>query len=286
VSVYAEALVIYRRLGTRRLEGATLNNMGWVFVGLGEYEEALVHYKRSLKLAQDLGDRAGIGVKLANIGQTYADLGDLSRARRYLDKALELHQALGDQPGMADTLISIAQVALREGKLEDSARDLDRGLELASHTRNRYQEIRALVYLAFCRLERGESPAQSATRLAREAGIANGEVYGLCAQALALLKAQRPDEALERSKEAVALCDSGRDVDSREEIFHIHARVARAAGEHQTAKEALRRAFLDVQRKAKRLHDESWRRRYLAAAPARQILDEAQQAGVDAPEAA
>ena len=70
VSTYAEALVIYRRLGVRRLEAATLNNMGWVFVGLGEYEEALVHYKRSLRLAQELGDRAGIGVKLANIGSS------------------------------------------------------------------------------------------------------------------------------------------------------------------------------------------------------------------------
>jgi predicted ATPase/class 3 adenylate cyclase len=287
VSTYAEALVIYRRLGVRRLEAATLNNMGWVFVGLGEYEEALVHYKRSLRLAQELGDRAGIGVKLANIGQTYADLGDFERARRYLDKALELHTALGDQPGLADALISLAQVSLREGKPAEADQQLERGLELASETRNRYQEIRALVYLAFCRLDRGDKPegafelAQSATRLAREAEIANGEVYGLCAEALSLARAERHQEALARSTQAVALFESGRDVDSPEEVLFIHARCARAAGAESVAREALRRAHVEVQRKARRLRDPSWRARYLGAPPARDIIKEAQKAGVD-----
>src|SRR5207245_5526552 len=140
-----------------------------------------------------------------NIGHAWALLGDHVRARRYLDKALELHRALGDTPGLVHALISRAQVALSEGQLVEAQRDLERGLELASETRNRYQEIRALVYLAFCRLDRGDSPdgafelAQSATRLAREAEIANGEVYGLCAEALSLARAERHQEALARS---------------------------------------------------------------------------------------
>jgi predicted ATPase len=292
VSAYAEALVIYRRLGARRLEAAALNNMGWVFVGLGEYEEALVHYKRSLRLAQELGDRAGIGVKLANIGQTYADLGDFERAHRYLDKAVQLHEALGDQPGLADAVISLGQLSLRERRPEVAAPLLERGLELASATRNRYQEIRALVYLAFTNLLSGEPPekvvsgslelAQSATRLAREAEIANGEAYGLSAEALAWEHAGRPDEAQKRSAQAVALVDSGRDVDCPEDILFIHARVSKHAGDEAAWRSALRRAFVEVQRKARRLHDAAWRARYLGAPPARDIVAAARQANVDA----
>jgi tetratricopeptide (TPR) repeat protein/class 3 adenylate cyclase len=287
VSSYAEALVIYRRLGTRRLEAAALNNMGWVFVGLGEYEEALVHYKRSLRIAQELGDRAGIGVKLANIGQTYADLGDFDRARRYLDKALEIHTALGDQPGLADAMISLGQVALRQERTEDAGALLERGLELASETRNRYQEIRALVYLAFTRLSLGDAPAdalelaRSAARLAREAEIANGQAYALCAEARALQSAGRHAEALASSSEAVALFDSGRDIDSPEEILFIHARVAETAGNLAVQRDALRRAHAEVQRKARRLRDSGWRARYLEAPPARDIVAAAHEAGVD-----
>ncbi|HEX4460617.1 MAG TPA: tetratricopeptide repeat protein, partial [Polyangia bacterium] len=290
-SSYAEALVIYRRLSARRYEAATLNNMGWVFVGLGEHEEALGHYKRSLRLAQELGDRAGIGVKLGNIGQTYAELGDFTRARRYLEKAIEIHTALADQPGLADALISLAQVSLREGKVGEADEQLERGLELASETRNRYQEIRALVYLAFCRLERGGAPeaalelAQSATRLAREAEIANGEVYGLCAEALALGRAGRHQEALSRSTQAVTLFDSGRDVDTPEEVLFIHARAAKAAGATSVAHEALRRAHAEVVRKSRRLRDEGWRARYLGAPPARDIVAAARKAGLDEPDA-
>jgi serine/threonine protein kinase/tetratricopeptide (TPR) repeat protein len=287
VSSYAEALVIYRRLGTRRLEAAALNNMGWVFVGLGEYEEALVHYKRSLRIAQDLGDRAGIGVKLANIGQTYADLGDFDRARRYLDKALEIHNALGDHPGMSDTLISLGQVALRQERVTEAAQLLERGLEMASETRNRYQEIRALVYLAFTRLQLDGPPehalalAHSAAKLAREAEIANGQAYALCAEARALVAAGRNAEALACSTEAVALFDSGRDVDSPEEILFIHARVAEAAGDMAVQRDALKRAHTEVQRKARRLRDHGWRARYLEAPPARDIVAAAREAGVD-----
>ena len=286
VDVYAEALVIYRRLGVRGKEAATLNNLGWVFVGLGEYEEALVHYKRSLRIAQELGDRASIGVRLANLGQSYADLGDLERARRYLTKALELHQALGDQSGTSDALISLAQVSLREGQLAPAASDLERGLELAGRVGNRYQEIRALVYLAFCQLARGDGPdgplqlARSATRLAREAGIANGEAYGLAAEAAALLRAGTPASAAERANEAVALVDSGRDIDSPEEILRICSDAARAAGDEPRARAALQRAFDAVQNKARRLRNPEWRERYLAAQPACRIVADAAAAGL------
>ena len=188
---------------------------------------------------------------------------------------------------MADALISQAQVSLRERKPDEAAKQLERGLELAAETRNRYQEIRALVYLAFTKLDRNEPVdgalelAQSATRLAREAEIANGEAYGLCAEALSLDRAGRAAEGLERATRAVALVDSGRAVDGPEEVLFIQARVAGHAGETRVARDALRRSFIEVQRKARRLHDEGWRTRYLAAPPAKDILDAAREAGLD-----
>ena len=96
-----------------------------------------------------------------------------------------------------------------------------------------------------------------------------------------MTRAARHEEALARSTEAVALFDSGRDVDSPEEILFIHARTARAAGNSAVQRDALRRAHLEVQRKARRLRDHGWRARYLAAPPARDIVAAAQEAGVD-----
>jgi tetratricopeptide (TPR) repeat protein len=285
-TAYSEAVQIYRRLGTRRLESATLNNLGNVANSLGEFEQAIDHYKQSLKIDQEIGDRLGIGATLGNVGQTYAMVGDLDRARRYLGKALALDEASGDLGGLTDATIGLGQVFLRLGDAQSAAERLERGLELAQEQRNRYQEIRALIYLAFCKLAAGardEGPldlARSAVKLAREAQIANGLCFGLLAQARALERLGRLAEAAERSAEAVATVDGGKVVDEVEEIFFTHAELARAAGREGEARAALERAAREVQGKAERMRDESWRRQYLAWTPAAAILARAREAGL------
>ncbi len=192
VAAYAEALAIHRRLGARRLEAGTLNNLGWAYAGLGAYEEALVHYKRSLKLGQELGERRGLGVKLSNIGQTYSDIGDYAQARRYLDKALELQDALGDEAGSADSLLARGQLLLRQKCAADARADLDEGMARAVRLHNRHQEIRALVLLAEVQVAAGNGCkgglelARAAIRLAREAGLVNCEAHAVSAEASCL----------------------------------------------------------------------------------------------------
>jgi hypothetical protein len=83
----------------------------------------------------------------------------------------------------------------------------------------------------------------------------------------------------------VELTESGRDVDGPEEILWLSARVADSAGDTKRCAAWLRRAFVEVQHKARRLHDPAWQGRYLAAAPAFEILTAAREAGLDeAPE--
>ncbi|MSP58873.1 MAG: tetratricopeptide repeat protein [Myxococcales bacterium] len=276
---YGEALAIHRRLGSRRRESATLNNLGNVAISQGDLEQALAHYKHSLKIDQEIGDRVGLGATLGNIGQVHALLGDHDRAHRHLVRALELDEASRDMSALTDASISIGQVDLRRGEIAAAAEHLERGLELAQATRSRYQEIRALVYLAFCKLAAGAPPdlpldlARSAVKLAREAAIPNGVAFGLIAEGLALARSGRREEAADRSAEAVALCDAGR-VDEAEEVLFHHARLAAGAGRSDEAAASLARARAEVRKKAARLRDEQWRSRYLAAPPASEILED------------
>jgi hypothetical protein len=192
---------------------------------------------------------------------------------------------LNDQPGLCDATISLAQVHLKEKRHSEAISGFTIGLELAVRTRNRYQEIRAMIYLAFSHLARGDEPAramvlaQNGVRLAREGEIANGEVYGLSAEALAHLRAGDIASARRAAEAAVALLDAGRDVDSPEEILLTFAEVADAAGARTEAEEALLRAVAEVRKKARRIRDEGWRNRYLAADPAAKILARVTQGG-------
>jgi eukaryotic-like serine/threonine-protein kinase len=271
IEAYAEALVIYRALGLPRQEARALNNMGIVFAALGEFEEALSHYKSSLKIDQQLGDRSGIALKLGNIGQAYADLGDADRAESYLGKAIKIAEHSGDGSTLCDTMISLGQAQLARGDARGGLALLERGLELATTHRERYQEIRALEYIALAQLEAGDPAegalelARSATELARRMPMMIGVIYGLAAQALALARLGDHPAAVAASAEAVRLQDEQGRPEGAEHILFWHAQVCRAAGRADEAAAALRRAAAEVDVKAARLQDAELRRIYLGS---------------------
>ncbi|HTM20081.1 MAG TPA: tetratricopeptide repeat protein, partial [Kofleriaceae bacterium] len=266
---YAEALVIYRALRLPRQEARALNNMGIIFASLGEFEEALAHYKSSLKIDQELGDRASIALKLSNIGQAYGELGDLDRGERYLQRALKIAEQTEESTSVVDVAISLGQLYLQAGRPRDGLALLDRGLQLATEFRDRYQEIRALEYIALGQLDAGDPAegalelARSATELARKSTMTVGEVYGLCIQGLALGKLGRAAEGLALTTQAVALLEHHRETEGAEHIQFMHARLCLLAGRTVDATSALRAAWTEVQSKASRLRDAELRDIYL-----------------------
>ncbi|MCE9574704.1 MAG: tetratricopeptide repeat protein [Deltaproteobacteria bacterium] len=273
IEAYAEALVIYRALKLPRQEAHALNNMGIVFNALGEFEEALAHYKSALKLDQALGDRAGIAYKLGNIGQCYADLGDLARAESYLGKAMKIAVETGDDSTEADAAISLGQVELLRRRPDEATTLFERGLELATAGRDRYQEIRALQYIALAQLEAGQPPegalelARSATELARKMPMMVGIIHGLAFQALALSKLGQHATAVAESRESVRLMDAQTRPEGAEHILIWHAQVLTAAGLTEEAAAVRSRARAEVDAKAARLADPELRRMYLGSRP-------------------
>ena len=270
IESYAEALVIYRALGMTRQEARALNNMGIIFTALGEYEEALAHYKSALKIDQQLGERSGLALKLANIGQCYSDLGDLDRAESYLSRALKLAEQTGDLSAAADAAVTWGQVKMQR-KDTRSARELfERGLALATENRERYQEVRALQYIALAQLAAGDPAevalemARSSTEWARKMPMMVGIIYGLTFQALALSRLGRHADAVAASDEALRLLDATR-TDGGEYVLRWNADVLAAAGKPDAAAAARAKATAEVETKAAKLRDVMLRAQFLAS---------------------
>ena len=270
IESYAEALVIYRAIGMSRHEARALNNMGIVFAALGEYEEALAHYKSALKIDQALGDRSSIALKLGNIGQCYSDLGDLDKAESYLGKALKVAEQTGDLSAAADAAVSWGQAKMQRGDTKAALALFERGLTLATENRERYQEVRALQYIALAHLVAGDPPeaalemARSATDWARKMPMLVGVIYGLTFQALALSRLGRHDEAVAAIDEAVRELEGARP-EGAEHVHRWRAQVLSAAGRTAEAAAAIARADLEVQTKAKKLRDPELRKHFLAS---------------------
>jgi tetratricopeptide (TPR) repeat protein len=270
IESYAEALVIYRAVGMARHEARALNNMGIVFAALGEYEEALAHYKSALKIDQALGERSGIALKLGNIGQCYSDLGDIERAESYLARALKVAEQTGDLSAAADAAVSFGQCKLQRGDVPGALQLFEKGLHLATENRERYQEVRALQYIALAHLAAGNPPetalemARSSTEWARKMPMMVGIIYGLTFQALALSKLGRHDEAIAASDEAIGLIANTR-TDGVEHIFRWRAAVLQAAGKPEAARAAEAKASAEVEAKARRLRDPELRKLFLTS---------------------
>ena len=270
IESYAEALVIYRAIGMARNEARALNNMGIVFAALGEYEEALAHYKSALKIDQALGDRSGIAQKLGNIGQCYSDLGDVERAESYLGKAMKIAEQTGDLSAAADTAVSLGQTQMQRGEPKRALAMFERGLAIATENRERYQEVRALQYIALAHLASGDPPedaleiARSATDWARKMPMLVGIIWGLTFQALALSKLGRHAEAVAAIDEAVGHLEGARP-EGAENIHRWRADILTAAGQPAAAAAAAARAAAETAAKASRLRDPVLREHFLAS---------------------
>jgi tetratricopeptide (TPR) repeat protein len=253
-----------------RHEARALNNMGIVFAALGEYEEALAHYKSALKVDQALGDRSGMALKLGNIGQCYSDIGDAARAESYLAKALSVAEQTGDLSAAADAAVSWGQTKLSRGETRAALELFERGLTLATENRERYQEVRALQYIALAHLVAGDPPeaalemAHSATEWARKVPMLVGIIYGLTFQALALSKLGRHAEAIAAIEEAVQHLEGARP-EGAEYVYGWQAEILDAAGLHAEARTAVARAGAEIAAKAAKLRDPELRQHFLAS---------------------
>lgn len=259
IETYAESLVIFRVLKLPRQEAKALNNMGVVFANLGEPEDALAHYKSSLKIDQSLGDRQSFALKLANIGQTYADLGDLERAERYLGKALEIAARTADPKSGIDASVSLGQAKLAAGNAEAAIAQLSAALADAETAQNRYQQIRALAYLALAELDIGHNPrkaleyARRTVALSRKMPLPVGEMYGLAAEGAALAALGHPRDGQVCSDKAIQLMEASPHPTGREHILFLHASVCEQARNLDAARNAIAAARDEIAAKIARL---------------------------------
>ncbi|WP_431973839.1 tetratricopeptide repeat protein [Micromonospora haikouensis] len=127
---FQQALTMYQQAGDRGNEAATLNNIGGVYAGLGDWQRALDHYHQALPITREVGDRAGEATTLNNIGGVYAGLGDWQRALDHYHQALPITREVGDRAGEAVTRFNIATVHRADGDLDQAIQELEHVVDL------------------------------------------------------------------------------------------------------------------------------------------------------------
>jgi tetratricopeptide (TPR) repeat protein len=114
---FDEALPIFQTVMDHSAEAGTLNNIGDVNLLLGELQKALEKYYEALPIFRVAGDRRGESITLSSIGLVYKSLGELPKALEKYNEALPILQAVGDRDGQAATLTSIGAVYQSLGEM-------------------------------------------------------------------------------------------------------------------------------------------------------------------------
>ena len=83
-----------------------LINLGVTLEVLDEWEKALKHFQRALKIFEELRDKGGVSLCLNNMGAIFYDQGDYGDALEYFQRALKIFEELGDKSGISECFIN------------------------------------------------------------------------------------------------------------------------------------------------------------------------------------
>lgn len=279
LEAYQQALAIIQDQGFKRQEQTTLVNLGLLYANLGSLDQARKNYERALFEVRALGYVRDEAAVLANLGHLHQLYGDYPLAHRTLTHAIKLARRSRDKMALADALITLSFVHRLRDRLREAASLLDKGLKLAQELSNVYLTLHARLSMVQVQLaldspeslDEAQKHAVEAHTLASNSGLVWARARALSLKAEVHSRRGESEEALRLSLEAVDLV--GEQIfEGAEQILAGHARIAKET-KPRSAKQARKLARDMVRATGQRIADSAQRRRYLASAHVRQVLD-------------
>jgi CHAT domain-containing protein/Tfp pilus assembly protein PilF len=205
-----------------------INNIGWAYGQLGEYEKAIEYYTQVMEPFRKR--KNGFATLLSNIGVDYAKLYNFSKALEFHLQALELRPEKDDRDGRANSLNNIANCYAHLGDKQKALDYYTQGVALYRTIQNDRQLAIALKNFGAFQRKDGQ-----------------------------LVK------ALEYLNEARTLSAKVGDPDTEAEILSELARVEFARGDFLSARKLIEEAIARSESIRINLKSQSYRTSYLAS---------------------
>ncbi len=119
MALYNQTLGLAERLGDKRLQGVTYDQIGLAYKMQGKYIEAIENFKTSLVTMEGIGEMTA--PTYGNLGNVYEEQGDYVLAIEAFEKALAQFLQLGYQQGVAQTYGNLGIVYRGQGRYEQAA---------------------------------------------------------------------------------------------------------------------------------------------------------------------
>jgi CHAT domain-containing protein/Tfp pilus assembly protein PilF len=248
IEKYQEALDLYRRVGARRGEAITLNDIGLIYDTLGETQKALEKYNESLPISRAVGDRNTEAITLINIGFVYQSLGEMRKALEKYNEGLPILRAVGDRNGEATTLNNIGEVYRSLGETQKALEKLNEALPIWRAVGDRREEANTLINIGLVYDTLGETQKaleklNEALPIWRAVGDRRGKAVTLNNIGNVYLSLGELQKALEKFNETLPLRRAVGDRIGEAATLHNIGLVYGALGETQKALEKFNEAL-------------------------------------------
>ena len=200
---FEESLKLARDAGETRLEAQALQQIGWLVMTAGAYEEAHAERARqlaakALELAHSIGDKLVQSGALNILAEIAAEEGDDDAANDLYEQSLALRRELGDKRLIANSVLTLGRAELTRGNTEHAAALLEEGRRLAHELGDTWSVSLALINLGRLAFLNNDIP-EGAKLFADALGVAKARgdkrVAAECLQGLGAVGAVQGESA-------------------------------------------------------------------------------------------
>jgi len=140
----AQALSISQSLRARHIEAGVRLNMGWSYLELGDFDQAIPFFKVSESLAAQSGLERMRQESLNSLGRISFNQGQHEEADDYYNRALAVAKNLNDEASIALYLDNLALVSLSLGHLDEADMYNQNAVKIQRGIHDRKEELRSL----------------------------------------------------------------------------------------------------------------------------------------------
>jgi tetratricopeptide (TPR) repeat protein len=204
---YSDSLKMGEKSENKRLTSLSNRKLGELLRFKGDYGRAKKRFEDALELSRKARDERGVADSYKGLGYLFWRKGDYPKAIEYYDKCIDTARKLND-----DELLGVA--LLEKGNVSNTMGDLDRAMELYESCVKHLEKANNLSQIArvynnmgdVCLQKESWSKAMDYFERSRESARNVGGRYmiawSLFNEAEALANLKRPDEAIEKLREA------------------------------------------------------------------------------------
>lgn len=243
-----ESLDLRRRADSLKGEGATQNNLGILYVNLGDGDKALKHLNEGVKLAEETGSfYTSAKLTLTTGCAHYELLGDFDEGERHFKKAIRIAEEVGDDFIQCIAYRHLSRVCRYKEDLEGALGHSTKYLELAEKNDYANEQMnahleRAKEFLAMGRLSDAKLSCKTASELAKKLDAKSQAADCVRVEGAILRTEGNLEESREALERAVALLEEIGDEHLLAPALYDYALLWKAMGETKKAQDFGNRA--------------------------------------------